>query len=568
MMISIESSMGVIGMNRSAIYLENVIIVGVSIALSVAAVVASAASATGGDPANAAPASEKMTLHVLNRLGYGPKPGDVEAVMKMGIGPYIKAQLHPEKIALPGTLTQRLATLSTEESSTGDLLREFNIARKEAKEEKQDKKDKSSFQDDAQQKARQVIGRIAENTAEARLARAIESPRQLEEVMVDFWFNHFNVYANKGLDRALVSSYERDAIRPNVFGNFRTLLGATAKHPAMLYYLDNWMSTAAGYEPRRGKRGAALPAKVKQSSGLNENYARELMELHTLGVDGGYTQRDVTELARMLTGWTFNQRDLMRNDRGFTFNEAAHDRGRKVWLGREVTERGQREGEMALDVLALHPSTAHHLSYKLAQYFVNDNPPEALVNRMAQRYLEAKGEIRPVLETLFSSAEFWDEDNVGAKFKTPYQYVLSAARASAIPVNNIRPLLGMLTQLGMPLYGSVTPDGYKNTEAAWLNPDALTRRINFATALASGRLPIDANLDSGKGMGKKQLEKQLEKQSDAARRERMNVAALDAEPILKTLGSSISPETKTLISSSPEKLRAAMVFGSPDFMRH
>ncbi|MEP7156815.1 MAG: DUF1800 domain-containing protein, partial [Betaproteobacteria bacterium] len=516
---------------------------------------------TGQD--STAPATEKTALHVLNRIGYGPRSGDVEMVNKMGVARYIQMQLYPENIALPGALATRLAGLGTEDASAGEILREYNAARKDAKEEKKDKADKAGDLSEGQMKARQVIGRIAENTAEARLARAIESPRQLEEVMVDFWFNHFNVYANKGLDRALVSSYERDAIRPNVFGNFRTLLGATAKHPAMLFYLDNWMSTVAGYQPRRGKRGRPDLTKAKQATGLNENYARELMELHTLGVDGGYTQRDVTELARMLTGWTFNPRELARNDTRFTFNEDAHDRGRKVWLGREVNERGQREGEMALDVLALHPATAHHLSYKLAQYFVSDNPPEALVKRMAARYLETKGEIRPVMEVLLTSPEFLDENNYGSKFKTPYQFVVSAARASAIPITNIRPLLGTLTQLGMPLYGSVTPDGYKNTEAAWLNPDALTRRINFATALSSGRLPLESTrFDGGQGMGKKQLEKQ----ADATRR--TNVAALDAEPILKTLGASISPDTAALIRANPEKLRAAMVLGSPDFMRH
>jgi len=228
--------------------------------------------------------------------------------------------------------------------------------------------------------------------------------------MVDFWFNHFNIYEDKGIDRALVASFERDAIRPNVFGNFRTMLGATAKHPAMLFYLDNWMSTVAGYagSEKNRRRGYQFPAK-KSFSGLNENYARELMELHTLGVDGGYTQRDVTELARIFTGWGFVQKDLMRYNQGFVFQADAHDRGRKFWLGREITSSGQSEGEMALDILATHPATAQHLSFKLAQYFVNDRPPADLVNRMAQRFLDSKGEIRPVLELLFTSPEFFDE---------------------------------------------------------------------------------------------------------------------------------------------------------------
>ena len=546
-------------MKHSTRFIKTVIAAALSLALG------AAASTTSVGSGKADPNPEKLALHVLNRIGYGPKPGDLEMVMGMGVDRYIQNQLHPESIPMPTSLRDRLATLDTEDSRTGDVLGQFIAARKDAKEEKKDKDSKTMVKDPGQERAREIIGRIAENTAEARLARAIDSPRQLEEVMVDFWFNHFNVFANKGLDRALVSSYERDAIRPNVFGNFRTLLGATAKHPAMLYYLDNWMSTVQGYQPNRGKRLRPDLQKAKSPSGLNENYARELMELHTLGVDGGYTQKDVTELARMLTGWTFNQRELVRRNTQFTFNSDAHDTGRKVWLGREVTERGQSEGEMALDVLAMHPATAHHLAYKLAQYFVSDSPPEALVNRLAQRYLDAKGEIRPVLESLLTSPEFLNEAIVGSKFKTPYQFVVSAARASALPINNIRPLLGTLTQLGMPLYGSVTPDGYKNTEVAWLNPDALTRRIGFATALASGRLPVDkVPENSGQGMGKKQIEKQ----SDGMQRIRVDSQPLEADALLKTLGDTISTRTRELVKSNPEKLKASLVLGSPDFMRH
>ena len=220
---------------------------------------------------------------------------------------------------------------------------------------------------EAKQKRKETVQLIAEQTAEARLAQAIDSPRQLEEVMVDFWFNHFNVFAGKGLDRALVSSYERDAIRPYVFGRFRDMLGATAKHPAMLFYLDNWMSVAPGFHP---------PGKANQNAqvnGLNENYAREVMELHTLGVDGGYTQRDVTELARMLTGWTFEPREMIRGGASFRFAPARHDHGDKDWLGKHIGARGQAEGEWALDMLAAHPATARHISYELAQYFVSDD---------------------------------------------------------------------------------------------------------------------------------------------------------------------------------------------------
>lgn len=417
---------------------------------------------------------EERALHALNRLGYGARPGDLQRIMDMGVERYIDAQLHPETIPQPSALTQRLARLPAVQESAADAVAQFTAAQQAAR------------QDDeaGKQQRREAYQRMAEQVAEARLARAIDSPRQLEEVMVDFWYNHFNVFAGKGIDRALVASYERDAIRPYALGRFRDLLGATAHHPAMLFYLDNWLSAAPGYQPpRRAGNGPKV-------NGLNENYARELMELHTLGVDAGYTQQDVTELARMLTGWTFAPRQMGRTGESFRFDPARHDNGTKQWLGYTVPSGGRAEGEWALDVLAAHPATAHHIAYQLAQYFVADEPPPVLVDTLAQRFLDTKGDIRAVLATLFSSREFWNPAHVGAKFKTPYQYVVSVARASGIEVQNIRPLLGTLAQLGMPLYGCQTPDGYKNTEAAWLNPDALTRRINFATAYASGKLPL------------------------------------------------------------------------------
>jgi uncharacterized protein (DUF1800 family) len=325
--------------------------------------------------------------------------------------------------------------------------------------------------------------------------------------MVDFWFNHFNVFSGKGQDRALVASYERDAIRPYVFGSFRDMLGATARHPAMLFYLDNWVSKAGG---------------------LNENYARELMELHTLGVDQGYTQKDVTELARMLTGWTYAPRQLVQRNETFRFDPKRHDNGDKLWLGRVVKAGGQAEGEMALDVLAAHPATAHHISFELAQYFVADVPPPALVDRMARTWIGSRGDIRTVLETLFSSPEFMAPEAQGAKFKTPYQYVISAARASGAPLTDIKQVMGALDRLGMPLYGCQTPDGYKNTQDAWLNPDALSRRINYATVLAQN---------------------------------------VDAASVQAALGGGVSGRTQGLVASSPEKIRAALLLGSPDFMQ-
>jgi uncharacterized protein (DUF1800 family) len=497
--------------------------------LSLALMVPAATRAAGD-------ASESEALHVLNRLSLGPAPGELARVMQIGVDRYIDEQLHPERLPMPPTLTQALATLDASSASQRELVVQFRTAMQAAKNDSEDGK--------ARRQA--LFQRQAQAAAEIRLLQALQSPRQLQEVMVDFWFNHFNIFVGKGLDRVLVGNYEREVIRPYALGRFRDLLGATAHHPAMLFYLDNWLSVAPDFRPRRA--GGPLA----KASGLNENYARELMELHTLGVDGGYTQRDVTELARMLTGWTSNPRG--QGDSAFYFDARRHDDGDKTWLGRPVPARGQAEGEWALDVLASHPATARHLSFKLAQYFVSDDPPAALVDRLSRRFLATDGDIRAVLATLFASAEFRNPAVRGAKFKTPYQFVLSAVRAAGVPVGNVRPLLAVLQQLGMPLYGCLTPDGYKNTEAAWLNPDAVTRRINFATALAAGRLPLARPLE----------------EANADRLDRGpsgGASKLDAEAVLATVGSAVSAKTRAAVAEAEPALRAALVLGSPDFMR-
>ena len=516
-------------------------------AFTCASLAAQAADAVGTD-------TPERALHVLNRLGYGPRPGDIERVAAIGVERYIAQQLQPESIAMPDLLSQRLVGLSAANLSAGEALAQFEQARRAA----------MNGDEAAKGERKEAYRRAALQIAESRLQRAIESPRQLEEVMVDFWYNHFNVFAGKGLDRALVASYERDAIRPFVLGHFRDLLGATAHHPAMLFYLDNWLSVAPGFTPpaRGGKPGA------KQASGLNENYAREVMELHTLGVDAGYTQQDVTELARMLTGWTFAPRQMMRGDGDFVFDPRRHDSGEKRWLGHRIAPAGRAEGESALDVLAAHPATARHISFALAQYFVADQPASALVDRLARRFEDTHGDIRAVLATLFASTEFWQADARGSKFKTPYQYVISAARAADLPVVNVRPLLGTLAQLGMPLYGCPTPDGYKNTEAAWLNPDALSRRINFATALASGKLPLARPDEDGAAAPMAPPQNATNTDTERAGNARWASAPVDAGKLLQTLGPSISPATRVTVAGSQPALRAALLLGSPDFMRH
>lgn len=478
-------------------------------------------------------------FHALNRLAFGPAPGDVEKVRAMGVEKYIAQQLSPDSIPLPENLGRKLDGLETLRMDPARLFREYGppIER--------DRQADPEAVKAARERARIVL----EQAAQARLWRAVESPRQLQEVMVDFWFNRFNVFAAKGLDRLWVGAYEEQAIRPHALGRFRDLLGATARHPAMLFYLDNWRNTAPGSRGARGKQ-----------QGLNENYARELMELHTLGVDGGYTQDDVIALARIFTGWGLGRprgRDV--NQGGFFFDPKRHDFSDKLFLGRTIRGSGVAEGEEALDILARHPATARHIGFALAQYFVADEPPPALVKLLSRRFLDTDGDIRAVLDALFHSPEFWDRKYYGNKFKTPYQYAVSAVRATGANVVNVRPLYGMLMQLGMPLYGCPTPDGYKNTRAAWLNPDAMTRRIGFATALAGGRLPLEQPVEES---GFMRLKSNGMKRETAPTAEPANDVELAA-----TLGGRFSPSTQSAIDAAPRPLRAALILGSPEFMQ-
>ncbi len=359
---------------------------------------------------------------------------------------------------------------------------------------------------------------VATELMQGKILRDAYSERQLQEVMTDFWFNHFNVFIGKGPDRYLVTEYENKVIRPRALGKFKDLLVSTAESPAMLFYLDNWQSVgpnspvALGEPPqarraqwppmRRNRRfgGVIFPPPQRiprqrppqgqqarpQRRGLNENYARELMELHTLGVDGGYTQKDVTEVARVLTGWTIKQ---PRQGGGFDFNERMHEPGTKVVLGHKIKEKGEKEGLEVLEILAHHPSTARFISRKLAIRFVSDDPPQALVDRMAKAFLKTDGDIRQVLRTMFQSAEFWAPQTYRAKVKTPLEFVVSAIRAGGADVSNAMPLVQALNQMGMPLYGSQPPTGYSMKAETWVNSSALLNRMNFALRLASGRMP-------------------------------------------------------------------------------
>src|SRR5712692_9389930 len=329
---------------------------------------------------------------------------------------------------------------------------------------------------------------VVNDLNEGKLYRAIYSNRQLQEVLADFWYNHFNVYLDKGADRYLVTSYERDAIRPHVLGKFKDLLQATAERPAMLFYLDNWQSVdPKAAERRRGGQARRPPPPGPPRRVRNENYARELLELHTLGVDGGYTQKDIIEVARCFTGWTI--RDPQAGG-GFEFNERVHDKREKTVLGVKIPAGGGKEdGLKVLDILVHHPSTAHFISRKLAQRFVADNPPESLVEKMAASFKKSDGDIREVLKTMFSSNEFWSQGAYRAKMKSPLEMVASSVRALNADVDFAFSLGTQIAQLGQPLYRKQEPTGYSNSSDEWVSTNALLARMNFAQALTGNKLP-------------------------------------------------------------------------------
>ncbi|MBR8826308.1 MAG: DUF1800 domain-containing protein [Gomphosphaeria aponina SAG 52.96 = DSM 107014] len=460
-------------------------------------------------------AEETEVLHVINRLSFGPRPGDIEMVKSQGIDAYIQAQLAPDSIPELPQLTQELSKWEALQLTPVELFTKYGPL---------EKKNGQEPSLEAQKKQQQEMTRIRQEAVNARLWRAIASGRQLQEVMVDFWFNHFNVALFKGPQTQLWMGNYEEQIRKHSLGNFRELLGATAHHPSMLFYLDNWRNTAPDSPGAKG-----------QFQGLNENYARELMELHTLGVDGGYTQEDVIELARILTGWGIAPRGGKGDGKsGFYFDEQRHDFGDKVFLGTTIQASGMAEVEQALDILAAHPHTAHFISYKLAQYFVADEPPASLVDALAQSFQDTNGDIRAVMETLFTSQEFSDPQYYNNKFKTPYQYVISVMRVSDTKQPKLARLNGILIQMGMPTYGCITPDGYKNTQAAWLNPDAMLRRLSFGTAIANG------------SWDKRQ--------------------PLDPAQLSKTLGNKFSGETKQVIETSPPNLQAGLLLGTKEMM--
>lgn len=413
------------------------------------------------------PNDDRSITHALNRLAFGPAPGDVERVKAMGLATWIEQQLHPERIA-SAAVDAKLDRLSTLTLDPSTIARDYI---QPARAERQKRQQENAGVEGAQppmalppsatmRRARQVFTDLSE----AKVLRAVHSERQLEEVLTDFWFNHFNVFGRKGQTELYIGAYERDVIRPRVLGTFRDLLGATAKSPAMLVYLDNWQS---------GRRGA-----------VNENYARELLELHTLGVDGGYTQADIVAVAKAFTGWTIGR----PQNPGFRFAAAMHDRTDKVILGHTIRAGGIDEGERVLDILARHPATARHIAFKLAQRFVSDTPPPALVDRAAVRFRESDGDLREVVRTIVTSPEFFAPAAHRAKVKTPFEFVISALRATNASVTSGLGVARALADMGMPLYLCQPPTGYDDTAEAWISSGSLVSRINFALDLTNNRL--------------------------------------------------------------------------------
>jgi uncharacterized protein (DUF1800 family) len=439
---------------------------------------------------------EEAILHALNKLGFGPRPGQVEQIKQTGLENWIQAQLHPENIGDP-VVDARIAQFPALSLNAAQLLDEYppqDVAAKrlgmkveEYQKRLQDLAKKPGGMDSLPFKDQ---NEIVNELMDGKMIRAMYSERQLSEQLSDFWFNHFNIFVYKDLDRWYLIPYERDAIRPHVFGKFRDLLEATAKSPAMLFYLDNASSAdphafeRMKLHPVHPRAGEKFPP-IGGRRGLNENYGRELMELHTLGVDGGYKQEDVIEVVRAFTGWTI---ESPRENPTFYFDERIHDVDPKRVLGKKIKGGGIKDGEEVLDLLAKNKNTAQHISLQLAQHFVSDDPPPALVARMAKTFEKSKGDIRAVMTTMIYSPEFWSRTAFRAKVKTPFELVASTARALGADVDQPMQLAQWITRIGEPLYQCLPPTGYSDKAATWVSTGALLNRMNFAVALTSNKV--------------------------------------------------------------------------------
>lgn len=504
---------------------------------------------------------QQKVLHLLDRITFGARPGEVDRINQIGWEKYLEEQMQPEKIN-DEIVTQKLQPLATLKMSDEQIVKTYDPPQDVIKELRDRFQPKNTAQETVSEptangemkvekpktvnadfmtdpnkrreyaKALIDLGyrprqEVINELQASKLIRAVSSERQMQEVLTDFWFNHFNVFANKGADRYLITNYENQVIRPNVFGKFEDLLLATAKSPAMLFYLDNWLSTAPDAkipdlqklrqmrqermgnqnnstnpkremrqmerlqqrqmtDPKMQEKMAQQQAQGKRRRGINENYAREIMELHTLGVDGGYTQKDVQEIARCLTGWTLKQ---PRNGGGFNYAPIMHDNGEKVVLGQKISAGGgQQDGEKVIKLLAHHPSTAKFISTKLARKFVSDNPPASLVEKMSQTFLKKDGDLREVYKTMLTSNEFWAAESYRAKIKTPFEMTVSAVRALGAETNGSPQFHKWIQQMGEGLFLAQPPTGYADTAETWVNTGALLERMNFALALSGNKI--------------------------------------------------------------------------------
>ena len=468
--------------------------------------------------------ADQQIIQALSRLTFGARPGDAQQVRSIGLDNWIDRQLHPDKINddAMNAFVSRYSALNQDQN---DLLRQYAQQQQERRVVKRDRADstKGMTADDSamlmqlrqqQNSRRQVVTQLQSS----RVARAVASERQLQEVMTDFWENHFNIYAAKGAPEPYyLVDFDQNVIRPHALGKFRDLLEAVSRSPAMLFYLDNARSMADSTEPtlagggrreaggvravpfpRRGIGGIFGPMRVpvqrppqqqqqRQRQGLNENYGRELLELHTLGVDGGYTQQDVINVARAFTGWTIKP---PAQGGGFIFRPQTHDAGEKVVLGHKLAAgRGEEDAEDVLDILAKSPATAHFISFKLARRFVSDTPSKALVDHAAQVYLKTDGDIREVLRAIITSPEFFSQQAFHSKVKSPFEVVVSAMRALNAAPDSTPRTAQVIAYLGQPIYGHQAPNGWPETGEAWMNTGAILNRINFGMAAAAGRLP-------------------------------------------------------------------------------
>ncbi|HWC73978.1 MAG TPA: DUF1800 domain-containing protein [Gemmatimonadales bacterium] len=508
-------------------------------------------------------------FHVLNRLAYGARPGEVDSVAKLGVMRWIDRQLDPDHIS-DKALEQREREFKILSYDREDLAERYrDVQRERQRLQKERAVNPDSLRPEDQPKPMREFRELGGELQQLAIVRAAFSERQLREVMVDFWTNHFNVFVGKGADRFLLPSYIEQTIRPRVLGRFEDLLIATAESPAMLFYLDNAQSVAPGSAPPRrppnlfARRRFGMnempderrEAERRRPTGINENYARELLELHTLGVDGGYTQQDIIEVARIFTGWSIEPPD---RGAGFVFRDWAHDHGTKHVFGLTFHDDGQDEGIRLLKFLANQPATMHHVSAKLCMRFVADEPPAGCIDAAVAAWQKTRGDMRAVLRAIFTAPDFWAAGAVRSKIKTPFEFVVSAVRAIAAAPDSTPRLAQMVSRLGEPLYQQPAPTGYAETEEHWVNSGALLARMNAAVALAAGRLPgIDANLDSV---------------IPATTDHSQLVSAVDE----RILGGTMSAHTKSVILeqltdlNDPIQARALAVglaLGGPDFQK-